>query len=1033
MAQVRKYSTGGETSPKLLKREGYGDYNVADIESQYAKNLNGILDEMGLEGEDRQKVIETTKNIMSNITNGTINTINSSGQWIVPKEYSSTGYNTYKNAGLFGIKGKKVVRDQNFYNNTAYYILDKVLNKTNTYTAKKEDPKKEKVNPDQSFEQYLNKYYFNDDKATFDKKLWDYSTAKQGIIDRLKEYRDIISKSDMTDAAKTDYLSRIDSGISGLTDDTTTNDYSSLARLGWSKPYMWLDEKFDETPEQKAAREAKEKAETQAKKGLEQSSISSNTENNSNNNLDLYYDPSTRKTIYGTIKNGIFFPSKGRPFPLSATWDSKNPTYYSKENLSSLMDLINTGQYDDKIINFYESIKNLHNKESLPESVKDWFNSYKLEEKDDGKIHIRSNDFVIPYSTTDYNPDNSFLTLFRRQFGMEPSIPIEKGSYQDKRLEYTEELGKEFNENVGDSLINFVKSLFTSYKQPEYVIDKKAKGGNIIKYKNPAGSIERNNGVTYKEGTSWYKDVYLKMRDAMATALSEGKINAKTLNDLQIAHSALWNTASMENRDFYTNPYINTTVGDYQTKFNNLSFGNNIGIKSAFDTGRYNIVSSNPTSGDNPTKKWTVDNKFSGITDDRRVLGRKGDFNPTEELEEKTFWKNKGYDFYLDGDGYYKLTPINNLNTPLSSGNSTESNNVSSINNPSVVDTRKPANDFTGKGAYDTDKDGEIKTPYFDNLLSAGRLAGTLYTNNKVAKTVSESLQPMELTPHRIRRQVRGDLPTRNFYENQAAESNRLGSRPITSDANLQLAQQLMYNDRALKLKMQGFLADKEAIDKTSLLAQQANEQNQANAVDVANKNRASMLGIQQAKANIEASRRSANWQQAWNPYLSTLEQNYKNYHKQLDALNRDAANTVELRKLDTASKQAQNTLDLARTNWLKANIGKSEYDWLNSDEYKNALNDYTEKVTNAGNTYKDTMSKYDLNNLRKPYSFLMFKSGGSTKDIAIENMKELNKTFRKNEELFHKIIMDSKKENNKLIMNLSSLTKELIIKSMTM
>ena len=372
------------------------------------------------------------------------------------------------------------------------------------------------------------------------------------------------------------------------------------------------------------------------------------------------------------------------------------------------------------------------------------------------------------------------------------------------------------------------------------------------------------------------------------------------------------------------------------------------------------------------------------------------------------------------------------MNTSLSSGNSTELNNTSSINDPSIADTSKTVNNSTGIGAYDTDKDGEIKTPYFDNLLAAGRLAGTLYTNNKVAKTVSESLEPLVLTPNRIRRQVRGDLPTRNFYENQAAESNRLGSRPITSDANLQLAQQLMYNDRALKLKMQGFLADKEAIDKTSLLAQQANEQNQANAVEVANKNRASMLGIQQAKANIEASRRSANWQQAWNPYLSTLEQNYKNYHKQLDALNRDAANTVELRKLDAASKQAQNTLDLARTNWLKANIGKSEYDWLNSDEYKNALNDYTEKVTNAGNTYKDTMSKYDLNNLRKPYSFLMFKSGGSTKDIAIENMKELNKTFRKNEELFHKIIMDSKKENNKLIMNLSSLTKELIIKSMT-
>lgn len=987
MAQVRKYSTGGETSPKLLKREGYGDYNVADIESQYAKSLSGILDEMGLEGEDRQKVIETTKNIMSNITNGTINTINSSGQWIVPKEYSSTGYNTYKNAGLFGIKGKKVVRDQNYYNNAAYYILDKVINGTNTYSPKKEDTK-EKVNPDQSFEQYLSKYYFNNDKATFDKKLWDYSTARQGIIDRLKEYRDYISKSDMTDAAKTDYLSRIDSGITGLTDNVTTNDYSSLARLGWTKPHMWLDEKFDETPEQKAVREAKEKADTKTQEKPQENLQSSNIKSQTKEDSSL----------------GII-------------WDSRDPKYYSSENLLNLIDLINTGKHNDKISSFYESIKNLHNKESLPESVKAWFGFNNAEETNDGKIHIRTNDFTIPLFTTDYNPDNSALTLFRRRFGMEPSLPIEKGSYADKRLQYTEQLGKAFNENIGDPLINFVKNLFSSYEKPEYVVDKKDKGGNIIKYQG-------GGGVAYKEGTSWYRDVYLKMRDAMSTALSNGEIDAKTLNDLQVAHSALWNTASMGGRNFYTNPYINNTVGDYQTKFNNLSFGNNIGIKSAYDAGRYNIASSNPTSGDNPTKKWTIDNKFSGITDDRRVLGRKGDFNPTEELEEKSFWKNKGFDFYLDGDGYYKLSPIKRDLTTAQTPSSTQSTtDTTSITNQ---------NTDTGAGVYDVDQESKVKSPYLDNLLAAGRLAGTLYTNNKVAKTVSDSLHPLLLDPLRIRRQVYGDLPTRTFYDNQAAESNRIGARPITSDANLQLARQLEYNDRALKLKTQGYLADKQAIDKTTLAAQQANEQNQASAVEVANKNRAAMLGIQQAKANIEASRRSANWQQAWNPFLSSIEQKYNNYSKQLSALNRDAANTVELRKLDAASKQAQNTLDLARTNWLKTNTGKSEYDWLNSDEYKNAYKTYETAVTNAGNTYKDTMSKYDLNNLRKPFSFLMFKSGGSTKDIAIENMKELNKTFRQNEELFHKIIMDSKKENNKLIMNLSSLTKELIIKSMT-
>lgn len=1353
MAQVRKYSTGGETSPKLLKREGYGDYNVADIESQYAKNLNSILDEMGLEGEDRQRTIETTKNILSNITNGTINTINSSGQWIVPKEYSSTGYNTYKNAGLFGIKGKKVVRDQNYYNNAAYYILDKVINGTNIYSPKKEDTK-EKVNPDQSFEQYLSKYYFNNDKATFDKKLWDYSTARQGIIDRLKEYRDYISKSDMTDAAKTDYLSRIDSGITGLTDNINTNDYSSLARLGWTKPHMWLDENFDtppETAEQKAVREAKEKieAEAQAKQQAlaNQAAVTVTTGSRYRPDLQSHYDRESNSTYYGSINDGIFYPESRVTDELNENGDRVQKTYkytspfipsafsdnrpipfvewenVNDENIGKLLGITSySGDTEtdnsaarvnyylrlakmlgesssttdsqrsaiEKIIKWINSLKEKEDAEKMASHyatahrkkggillaangatltqkndalLKDLLNNYKTQEAADTKTenqsgYINSDKPHTEFSNADYvrigalagdvasliasmtgvgsvasaglgvastaanqtadmMEGMSFLESLARNGGSyaldalslipfakaakvpkmiknlgkiapiittvisgadavanggeylkswnkvtngeslsvndwrnilnslqlvtgglaathraskgksnvesvksadevwlktdqgyrrvnndlvsklreAPDLKTQNELLKDTGIKLTEStnwagkgIGKnkiktqdlyDFNKQAvtysgdlelhhnfgpGEKWLGTAQIDFSSYPKVQAAINKvtqipkytrkgynrvfhpqatkrasmaqservggiieKYRQGNIIKYKSPAQPITKNSGVAYKEGTSWYKDVYLKMRDAMSSALEKGEIDVKALNDLQIAHSALWNTASMGGRDFYTNPYVNTTVGDYQTKFNNLSFGNNIGIKSAYDAGRYNIASSNPTSGDNPTKKWTIDNKFSGITDDRRVLGRKGDFNPTEELEEKAFWKNKGFDFYLDGDGYYKLSPIKRDLTTAQTPSSTQST-IGTTPTASVTNQ----NTDTGAGAYDVDQESKVKSPYFDNLLAAGRLAGTLYTNNKVAKTVSDSLHPLLLDPLRIRRQVTGDLPTRTIYENQAAESNRIGARPITSDANLQLAKQLEYNDRALKLKTQGYLADKQAIDRTALAAQQANEQNQASAVDVANKNRAAMLGIQQAKANIEASRRSANWQQAWNPFLSSMEQKYINYSKQLDALNRDAANTVELRKLDAASKQAQNTLDLARTNWLKTNTGKSEYDWLNSDEYKNALNDYTEKVTNAGNIYKDTMNKYDLNNLRKPYSFLMFKSGGSTKDIAIENMKELNKTFRKNEELFHKIIMDSKKENNKLIMNLSSLTKELIIKSMT-
>ena len=1432
MAQVRKYSTGGESSPKLLKREGYGDYNVADIESQYAKNLNGILDEMGLEGEDRQKVIETTKNIMSNITNGTINTINSSGQWIVPKEYSSTGYNTYKNAGLFGIKGKKVVRDQNYYNNAAYYILDKVVNGTNIYNSKKEDTK-EKVNPDQSFEQYLNKYYFNNDKATFDKKLWDYSTARQGIIDRLKEYRDYISKSDMTDAAKTDYLSRIDSGITGLTDNINTNDYSSLARLGWSKPYMWLDENFDatpETPEQKAVREAKEKveAEIQAKQQAlaNQAAVTATTGSQYRPDLQSHYDPNTGYTYYGSINNGVFYPTSRVNKDESITEAFTSPfipnlsvPFVGWENVNdgNIGELLGIKSYnggeDSNKINYYLRLaKLLGQNSSVNDSQKlaieriiKWISSLKEKEEaqrladasnviinnkyknggivlaEGGTTLTQKNDILLKELLDNYKVQESNAKKENKPEYVNPDKPHTEFSNADyvrmgalagdvasliasmtgvgsvasaglgvastaanqtadmmEGMSFLESLARNGGSYALDalSLIPFAKAA----KVPKMIknlgkiapiittvisgADAVANGGEYLKswnkvtngeslsvndWRNILNSLQLVTGglaATHRASKAksnvesvksadevWLKtdqgyrrvnnDLVSKLREApdlkaqnellkeagikltesanwKGKGLGKNKIKTQDLydfnkqavtysGDLELHHNFGPGEKWLGNAqiDFSSYPKVQAAINkvtqipkytregynrvfhpqasrrsqtnitiqpeqnkidfkkgrqavqikrniddilrdivqvgtatklagsnrlalpapsrrrdaEYRLKNNSFRSESNIPMPSKVDrpqistpskkrSQKQNIVSikkkgkrgkkrrhelggiiekyrqGNIIKYKNPAQpmthiqaknmdKWNRNNALSeyniakdiedylnsgldldtyisafnggediydkmvGNTDyfngknivyketplakQRQVSFRstnrgfddlirsaiighgttEGKDSYDEALGDRTYnrtlgWINAdqaknfnnqinkfGIEFYLDpNSGHYRLQKIPNISNIATPQATTNTNPITPVTNQS---------DYTGKGSYDTDKGGEIKTPYIDNLLAAGRLAGTLYTNNKVAKTVSESLQPMELTPHRIRRQVRGDLPTKTFYENQAAESNRLGSRHITSDADLQLAQQLMYNDRALKLKMQGFLADKEAIDKTSLLAQQANEQNQANAVDVVNKNRASMLGIQQAKANIEASRRSANWQQAWNPYLSTLEKNYKNYYKQLDTLNRDAANTVELRKLDTASKQAQNTLDLARTNWLKANIGKSEYDWLNSDEYKNALNDYTEKVTNAGNTYKDTMSKYDLNNLRKPYSFLMFKSGGSTKDIAIENMKELNKTFRKNEELFHKIIMDSKKENNKLIMNLSSLTKELIIKSMTM
>ena len=74
--------------------------------------------------------------------------------------------------------------------------------------------------------------------------------------------------------------------------------------------------------------------------------------------------------------------------------------------------------------------------------------------------------------------------------------------------------------------------------------------------------------------------------------------------------------------------------------------------------------------------------------------------------------------------------------------------------------------------------------------------------------------------------------------------------------------------------------------------------------------------------------------------------------------------------------------------------------------------------------------------NIYKYNPFLFVgKSGGKlsySERALLDRAKDFNKSLLSDRKLFHKIVSDSQKENNKLLMSLSGLTKELIIKSMT-
>ena len=160
MAQVRKYSKGNKITkaengePILFTWDGYGDYNVADLESTYARNAENYVKSLGLNDEDSKKVLDRSYAILQAMKNGQIKNRNSRGQWTnVPIGFESTGVNEKGREKWW--KRKDYVRDADFYNNLGYNIMDQVLKGTSTYTKPTSVTNESKFNTD--FGKYLNK------------------------------------------------------------------------------------------------------------------------------------------------------------------------------------------------------------------------------------------------------------------------------------------------------------------------------------------------------------------------------------------------------------------------------------------------------------------------------------------------------------------------------------------------------------------------------------------------------------------------------------------------------------------------------------------------------------------------------------------------------------------------------------------------------------------------------------------------------------------------------------------------------------
>lgn len=296
-----------------------------------------------------------------------------------------------------------------------------------------------------------------------------------------------------------------------------------------------------------------------------------------------------------------------------------------------------------------------------------------------------------------------------------------------------------------------------------------------------------------------------------------------------------------------------------------------------------------------------------------------------------------------------------------------------------------------------------------EEVLALGRMVGGLAANNRVAKVYKEGLKPTLLDTFENTVPLQGNFQAKTNAEQQAGNLESVAARPRTSDASLQLAGELEASDRAGQARFQGGLQDAEMFYKTRMLGQQESDAAKARRVEVANRNRASMNAIDAAKKQIDAGRITANYQQVIAPYLAGVENRFRQA--------RGMKNQLALESyLNRVGSEYYTEL---------AKIGET---------YKNDPVGAQREISKLRSKYQSDALKERTSLIDTPW-LVRFSGKGSKLSYAekamLQRAKDFNKRLSDDNKQFHKDIMESKREHNKMIANMSALTAALIKKGM--
>lgn len=513
-------------------------------------------------------------------------------------------------------------------------------------------------------------------------------------------------------------------------------------------------------------------------------------------------------------------------------------------------------------------------------------------------------------------------------------------------------------------------------------------GGLIPKFENPAGPIrmqaksknyfDRNSGLS---GYNFGADVDAFLKHGTLEDYIIGFNGREDNYDALVKASG----GTYGNRSYISNP-LATAVQSAMLTYN-----------PGFDKYiRQNIQGYGVTEG-----QTTGTDKHFGDRTWERTLGRNITADQAKYFND-TYLKGRGLELYDKGDGGYRLrllsqAPASNSNTSVQTLPPVSTNSTSNNLENGVVGT-STATSKNSKGKFSL---------YPEDVLSLAQLFGGIFTNNKIA-SLSKTRSLETNVPDRIEL-LQGDAMSKAQAHKYSSDLQNLAGTTTTSDAQQQFAKMLEAKMKGISIDMQGDAKDTAEWFRTRGLVQQANNENTLRRYANANENSARRLATETANKQIDASNISANWAQMIAPFLAGVGNKY--------AQNRASLRQYQLEK----SLNNQNTAYQIELSSLYK-------------KYKDDIPEFNNQKQLLDSKYKQLILDEKKSLLSNPWLINYAKSGsklGYKERAALQRAKDFNKRLLEDNKRFHKDVMESKREHNKLLKQMSSLTAALIKKGL--